>query len=51
MISSSGVVSTWAGNGSAGSANGRGLAASFNGPFGIALNAAGKYMWRMPEIT
>ena len=41
MISSSGVVSTWAGNGSVGSANGRGLAASFNGPTGVALDAAG----------
>ena len=38
-ISSAGAVTTWAGNGGAGSANGRGMAASFNGPYGVAVDA------------
>jgi gliding motility-associated-like protein len=40
-ITPGGIVSTLAGNGSAGSANGNGAAASFNGLFGIAVDAAG----------
>jgi len=40
-ISSSGVVTTWAGNGTAGSSNGGGYAASFNQPWGIAVDATG----------
>jgi sugar lactone lactonase YvrE len=38
-ISSAGAVTTWAGSGGTGSANGRGTAASFNGPFGVAVDA------------
>lgn len=40
-ISPAGVVSTLAGSGSAGSANGTGTAASFKNPTGIAVDAAG----------
>ncbi len=40
-ITPGGIVSTLAGSGSAGSANGNGAAASFNGLFGIAVDAAG----------
>jgi hypothetical protein len=41
MISATGVVTTLAGNGAEGSANGSGSAASFAGPFGVAVDAAG----------
>jgi sugar lactone lactonase YvrE len=40
-ISPAGVVSTLAGSGMAGSGNGTGTAASFNSPFGIAVDAGG----------
>jgi serine/threonine protein kinase, bacterial len=40
-ISPSGVVTTLAGTGSSGSDNGSGTVASFDGPFGIAVDAAG----------
>jgi streptogramin lyase len=40
-ITPAGVVSTLAGNGSPGSANGTGAAASFNEPLGIAADASG----------
>ena len=40
-ITSAGVVSTFAGSGSAGSANGTGTSASFNGPSGIAIGPNG----------
>jgi streptogramin lyase len=40
-ISPSGVVSTWAGNGTAGSANGTVMAASFGFPTGVAVDTAG----------
>jgi serine/threonine protein kinase, bacterial len=40
-ISPAGVVSTFAGSGLAGSANGAGAAASFHSPFGLATDAAG----------
>jgi sugar lactone lactonase YvrE len=40
-ITPTGVVSTLAGNGQAGSANGTGTSASFHSPFGIAIDAAG----------
>jgi sugar lactone lactonase YvrE len=39
-ITSAGVVSTFAGSGSSGSTNGTGTAASFNAPFGIAIDSA-----------
>lgn len=40
-ITPDGTVSTLAGSGSVGSANGTGTAASFNSPFGIAVDATG----------
>jgi streptogramin lyase len=40
-VTPAGQVSTFAGSGQAGSANGTGNAASFNSPFGIAVDAAG----------
>jgi streptogramin lyase len=40
-ITPDGVVSTLAGNGQAGSANGTGIAASFNSPFGVAVDGTG----------
>ena len=40
-ITAAGVVSTLAGNGSVGNANGNGGSASFHSPFGIAVDAAG----------
>lgn len=40
-VTPAGVVTTFAGTGSPGSTDGTGLAASFNGPIGLALDAAG----------
>jgi streptogramin lyase len=40
-ITPAGVVSTLAGNGAAGNANGTGKSATFNSPFGIAVDLAG----------
>jgi hypothetical protein len=40
-INSSGVVTTFAGNGQQGSANGTGIDASFNGPRAIAVDSSG----------
>jgi streptogramin lyase len=40
-ITPGGTVTTLAGNGSAGNANGNGRSASFNSPFGIAVDASG----------
>ena len=40
-ITSTGVVTTLAGSGSQGSANGTGLAASFNTPIGVAVDSSG----------
>lgn len=41
IIPGTGVVSTLAGSGKSGSANGTGVAASFNGPAGLAVDATG----------
>ncbi len=41
-ITSGGVVSTLAGSGSVGSANGNGSSASFNNPYGVAVDKYGK---------
>jgi sugar lactone lactonase YvrE len=41
MITSSGVVSTFAGGGPLGAVNGTGAAASFNAPVGVAIDASG----------
>ena len=40
-VTTAGLVSTIAGNGSTGKINGNGTAASFNSPFGIAIDGAG----------
>jgi len=40
-ISPAGMVSTFAGSGAAGAVNGTGTSASFNGPTGVAVDAAG----------
>lgn len=40
-VTPTGIVSTLAGNGTVGSANGTGTSASFNSPFGIAVDASG----------
>lgn len=40
-VSAAGVVSTLAGSGAFGSSNGTGVAASFNGPMGVAVDAVG----------
>jgi sugar lactone lactonase YvrE len=40
-ITSGGVVSTWAGSGVAADVDGIGTAAAFNGPIGVAIDAAG----------
>jgi len=40
-ITASGVVTTLAGSGSQGSANGTGTAASFNNPHGVAVDGSG----------
>jgi len=40
-ISTAGIVSTIAGNGTQGSLNGKGTASSFNGPTGLAVDASG----------
>ncbi len=40
-ITAAGVVSTFAGSGTAGSTNATGVAASFNNPFGMAIDASG----------
>lgn len=41
IVPSTGVVSTLAGSGKSGNANGTGVAASFNGPAGVAVDATG----------
>lgn len=41
IISTAGVVSTFAGNGTQGSQNGQGSSATFWGPYGVALDSAG----------
>ncbi|VDA99963.1 FIG01132568: hypothetical protein, partial [Olavius algarvensis spirochete endosymbiont] len=40
-ITSTGMVSTLAGSGDAGSANGTGTATEFNGPIGVAVDSSG----------
>jgi sugar lactone lactonase YvrE len=40
-ISPAGVVSTWTGSGTMGEADGSGVAASFNSPYGLAVDASG----------
>ena len=40
-VTAGGVVTTLAGSGDYGAANGTGVAASFNGPFGVAVDASG----------
>jgi len=44
MITPAGVVSTFAGSGTAGNANGTGTAATFNGPEGITIDSSGN-LW------
>jgi hypothetical protein len=44
IVISTGVVTTFAGTGSSGSANGTGTSASFNGPFGITTEGTNLYV-------
>ena len=50
-ISSSGVVTTFAGSGLTGSTDGIGTAASFNRPMGLAIDASGIYLWLMVQTA